>query len=266
MLFENQLTAKPFSIFDTHAHYDDESFNLSRDALLENLGQMGVGYVINNSTDLDGSAEKCLQIAKKHPNCYTAIGVHPETVETKGEPLNEERLRALLHQPSVVAVGEIGLDYYWSTDKKQLQQEVFRRQCEIANEMGLPVIVHDREAHGDTLEILKETKPQGALHCFSGSVETALEIVKLGMYIGIGGVITFKNARKLLEVAEAVPIEKILLETDAPYLAPVPFRGKQCNSSLIYYTAERLAEIKGMSTEEVIKVTAENAKTLFKIK
>ena len=266
MLFYNQLTAKPFSIFDTHAHYDDESFNLSRDALLENLGQMGVGYVINNSTDLEGSAEKCLEIAKKHPNCRTAIGVHPETVETKGEPLNEERLRSLLHQPSVVAVGEIGLDYYWSTDKKQLQQEVFRRQCEIANEMGLPVIVHDREAHGDTLEILQETKPQGALHCFSGSVETALEIVKLGMYIGIGGVITFKNARKLLEVAEAVPIEKILLETDAPYLAPVPFRGKQCNSSLIYYTATKLAEIKGMSTEEVIRITTENAKTLFKIK
>ena len=266
MLFENQLTAKPFSIFDTHAHYDDESFDEIRDELLAKIGKMGVGYIINNSTDLAGSAEKCLEIAKAHKNCYTAIGVHPETVETKGEPLDEERLRALLKQPSVVAVGEIGLDYYWSTDKKQLQHEVFRRQCEIANEMGLPVIVHDREAHGDTLEILQQIKPQGSLHCFSGSVETALEIVKLGMYIGIGGVITFKNARKLIEVAEAVPIEKILLETDAPYLSPVPFRGKHCNSSLIYYTAEKLAEIKGMSIEEVIDITANNAKTLFRLK
>lgn len=266
MLFENQLTAKPFSIFDTHAHYDDESFDPVRDELLENLGEMGVGYIINNSTDLESSAEKCLEIAKKRPCCYTAIGVHPETVETKGEPLDEERLNALLKQPSVVAVGEIGLDYYWSTDKKWLQQEVFRRQCEIANEVGLPVIVHDREAHGDTLEILQETKPKGSLHCFSGSVETALEIVKLGMYIGIGGVITFKNARKLVEVAEAVPIERILLETDAPYLSPVPFRGKQCNSSLIYYTAERIAEIKGLSTEEVISATSNNAKMLFNLK
>lgn len=266
MLFENQKTALPYSIFDTHAHYDDESFDGKRDELLTEIGKMGVGYIINNSTDLYRSAEKCLEIAKNHPNCYTAIGVHPETVETKGEPLDEERLKALLKQPSVVAVGEIGLDYYWSTEQKTLQHKVFRRQCEIANEMRLPVIVHDREAHGDTLEILQETRPKGSLHCFSGSVETALEIVKLGMYIGIGGVITFKNARKLVEVAEAVPIERILLETDAPYLSPVPFRGKQCNSSLIYYTAEKLAEIKGMSTEEVIDITAENAKKLFGIK
>lgn len=266
MLFQNQKTALPYSIFDTHAHYDDESFDPVRDELLENLGEMGVGYVINNSTNLVGSAEKCLEIAKKHPRCYTAIGVHPETVETLGEPLNEERLKSLLKRPSVVAVGEIGLDYYWSTQQKELQHEVFRRQCEIANEVGLPVIVHDREAHGDTLEILQETKPKGSLHCFSGSVETALEIVKLGMYIGIGGVITFKNARKLVEVAEAIPLNRILLETDAPYLSPIPFRGKQCNSSLIYYTAERLAEIKGLSTEEVISVTSNNAKILFNLK
>lgn len=266
MYFEDQEFALPFSIFDTHAHYDDESFDEVRDELLSSIGEKGVGNIINNSTDLDGSAEKCLEIARKHPFCYTAIGVHPETVETRAEELDEEKLKALLKQPSVVAVGEIGLDYYWSTEQKELQKRTFLRQCEIANELSLPVIVHDREAHGDTLEILKATKPQGSLHCFSGSVETALEIVKLGMYIGVGGVVTFKNARKLIEVIEAVPVDRILLETDAPYLSPVPFRGKQCNSSMICHTAQKIAEIKGMSTQEVIDTTAQNAKKLFKIK
>lgn len=266
MFFEDQKFARPFSIFDSHAHYDDESFDPVRDELLSNIGEKGVGYVINNATDLEGSAEKCIEIAKKHSNCYTAVGIHPESVETKGATLDEARLRALAKEPSVVAIGEIGLDYYWSTEHKAEQQAVFLRQCELANELGLPVIVHDREAHGDTLEILKATRPKGSLHCFSGSVETALEFVNLGLYIGIGGVITFKNARKLVEVAEAIPLDRILLETDAPYLSPVPFRGKQCNSSLIYYTAEKIAEIKGLSPQEVIDATTQNAKNLFKIK
>ena len=266
MFFENQIFARPFSIFDTHAHYDDDAFTEDRDELLKALGEKGVGYIINNSTDLEASAEKCLSIAKRHKNCYTAVGVHPEFVETNAKGLDENKLRALLNQPSVVAVGEIGLDYHWSTERKKLQQQVFRRQCEIANEVNMPVIVHDREAHGDTLDILRATNPRGSLHCFSGSAETALEIVNLGMYIGIGGVITFKNARKLLEVAEAVPLEKILLETDAPYLSPVPFRGNRCNSSLICYTAEKIAQIKGTTPQAVIDITAENAKTLFNIK
>lgn len=265
MMFLGEKFAPPFSIFDTHAHYDDQSFDEIRDSLLSQIGEKGVGYIINNSTDLDLSAEKCLQIAEKHPHCYTAVGIHPESIEAKGTTLDESKLRALAKRQSVVAIGEIGLDYYWSTEHKSQQLEMFRRQCELANELGLPVIVHDREAHFDTLEILKQTRPKGSLHCFSGSVETAKEIIKLGLYIGVGGVITFKNARKAVEVVEQIPLESILLETDAPYLAPVPFRGKQCNSAMIYYTAEKIAEIKGISVEKVISTTAENAKRLFKV-
>ena len=257
--------AAPFSVFDTHAHYDDESFDGIRDELLIEIGQKGVGYIINNATDLFESAEKCLSMSRKHKNCYTAVGIHPELVETKGITLDEGRLRALAKENKVVAIGEIGLDYHYSSDRKDLQKAVFKRQCEVANELGLPVIVHDREAHADTLEILREVNPRGSLHCFSGSVETALELVKMGFFIGVGGVLTFKNARKAVEVAEAVPLENILLETDAPYLAPVPFRGKLCHSAYIYYTAERLAEIKGKSAQEIINKTTENAKRLFGI-
>ena len=164
-----------------------------------------------------------------------------------------------------MAVGEIGLDYYWSTEYKIEQKELFIKQIEIAKKLDMPVIVHDREAHNDTFEILKKYKPKGAVHCYSGSTEMAKEIVKLGMYIGIGGVLTFNNAKKLCEVAKEIPIERILLETDAPYLAPVPYRGKINISSYIYYVAEKLAEIKNISLEEVLKVTNENARKLYKI-
>lgn len=263
MDFCQEMFAAPFSIFDTHAHYDDKAFDPIRDELLREIGEMGVGYIINNSTDLEGSAEKCLEMSRKFAICYTAVGVHPELVETKGIGLDEDRLRALAKEKKVVAIGEIGLDYHYSADRKEQQKSVFRRQCEIANELGLPVIVHDREAHGDTLEILCDVTPRGSVHCFSGSVETALELTKRGIFIGIGGVVTFKNARKAVEVAEAVPLERLLLETDAPYLAPVPYRGKLCHSAYIYYTAAKLAEIKGVTAEQVISKTAENAKRLF---
>ena len=265
MDINQELFAPDNSIFDTHAHYDDTSFDEIRDELLEELHFRGVGYIINNATDLESSAEKCLEISQKHPFCYTAIGIHPELVETKGLKANENRLKELVQNQSVVAIGEIGLDYHYSIDRKDLQIEVFCRQCELAKEMDLPVIVHDREAHGDTFEVLRKVKPRGSVHCYSGSPEMAQELVRLGLHIGVGGVITFKNARKLVETVEVIPLESILLETDAPYLAPVPYRGKQCHSAYIYYTALKIAEIKGVSVEEVLKTTYNNACKLFKI-
>lgn len=265
MDLNQEFFAPPKSIFDTHAHYDDERFDENRSELLNTLSEHGVGYIINNSTDLFGSAEKCLKMSDEHRFCYTAVGIHPELVETKGAEVDEARLRELLKRPKVVAIGEIGLDYYWSTDRKEQQKAVFRRQCELANELGVPVIVHDREAHGDTLDILREVRPKGSLHCFSGSREMALELVKLGMYIGVGGVVTFSNARKLVETVEAIPLDRILLETDAPYLSPVPYRGKTCHSAYIYYTAMKIAEIKNIDVCEVLKVTSDNAKKLFSV-
>ncbi|MBQ3549522.1 MAG: TatD family hydrolase [Clostridia bacterium] len=266
MDLNQEFFAPPKSIFDTHAHYDDERFDENRRELLNTLSEHGVGYIINNSTDLYGSAEKCLEMSAEHGFCYTAVGIHPEAVETKGTAVDEARLRELLKRPKVVAIGEIGLDYYWSTDRKEQQKAVFSRQCELANELGVPVIIHDREAHGDTLDIIREIRPKGSLHCFSGSREMALELVKLGMYIGVGGVVTFSNARKLVETVEAIPLERILLETDAPYLSPVPYRGKTCHSAYIYYTAMKIAEIKNISVNEVLRVTLDNAKELFSIK
>ena len=263
MDFCQEFFAKPYSIFDTHAHYDDEAFDDIRDELLTQLGEKGVGYIINNATDLEVSAEKCLEMSKNYNFCYTAVGIHPEFVETRGLTIDESKLYSLANNEKVVAIGEIGLDYHYSTNRKELQKSVFKKQCEIANDLKLPVIIHDREAHGDTLEILKATKPKGSVHCFSGSPEMAKELVNLGLYIGVGGVVTFKNAKKLVETVEQTPIEKLLLETDAPYLSPVPYRGKLCHSAYIYYTALRVAEIKGISVENVISTTTENAKKLF---
>ncbi len=260
---KQELFAPRNSIFDTHAHYDDTVFDESREDLLSALAQNGVGCIINNSTDLFESAEKCLRISEQFSFCYTAVGVHPELVETQGMAVDENRLRELARLERVVAIGEIGLDYHYSADRKQQQIDVFRRQCELGNELNLPVIIHDREAHGDTLDVLREIKPSGSVHCFSGSYEMALELVKLGLHIGVGGVVTFKNARKLVETVEAVPLEKILLETDAPYLSPVPYRSKLCHSAYIYYTALRVAEIKGISVDEVLNATYENALRLF---
>lgn len=261
-MLPEDLESTPFPIIDTHAHYDDAAFDGCRDELLRQIYGYGVKKIINASVDLDYSAENCLSLSRKYPFCLTAIGVHPETVEAGGT-LDEQRLVDLCREPSVVAVGEIGLDYHYSDDKKAEQRDVFKRQCEIANELSLPVVIHDRDAHGDTFEIVNKIRPKGVIHCFSGSVESALEYCRLGMYIGIGGVITFKNARKAVEVAAAVPMENILLETDAPYLAPVPYRGSLCNSAFIIKAAERIAEIKCIPVETVLRTAALNAARLF---
>ncbi len=253
------------TIYDTHAHYDDEVFDNIRDSLFAEMKNYGVGCIINNATDLEKSAEKCIALSKKYDFCYTAIGVHPGTVEQTGILPDRAKLCDLLKTEKVVAVGEIGLDYHWSTDYKELQKKTFIMQCEVANNLDLPVIIHDRDAHGDTFDIVRETKPKGTVHCYSGSPDLALKYAEMGLYIGVGGVVTFKNARKLVETVEVIPLNKILLETDAPYLSPVPFRGSLCHSAYIYLVASKIAEIKNIDIKTVLEVTAANAKTLYNV-
>ncbi len=245
-------------IFDTHAHYTDEQFD-DRDSLLNRLKEENVSEIITCGTDIKSSIES-IALAQKYPFVYAAVGFHPE--ELTRTDVDIAALKNLINQ-RVVAIGEIGLDYYWNKENKEKQKDGFIKQILLAKELSLPIIVHDREAHGDTLEILKEYKPSGVLHCFSGSCEMAKEIIKMGMYIGVGGVITFKNAKNLPEVVYNTPLDRILLETDAPYLAPVPFRSKRNDSSLIPYIAEKIGDIKGKSKEEILKITKENAERLF---
>ncbi len=248
------------SIIDTHAHFNDPKFDEYRDELLSALPSLGVEKIINCGCS-DETSLDCIALAEKYPHIFAAVGYHPCSVQ--GD-INIAAIEKMLSHEKVVAVGEIGLDYYWDKTYIAEQKAAFRLQLELAKKHNMPVIIHDRDAHADTMEIIRKYKPSGVFHCFSGSVETARELVKMGMYIGIGGVLTFKNSRKLKEVAADIPLEYILLETDAPYLSPEPKRGKTNNSSLIIYVAEALAEIKGISIEEVLRITKENATRLFK--
>lgn len=251
-------------IFDSHAHYDDRAFDSDREVLLEECRERGIGYIVNVSASLK-SVETTLALTERYPFIYGAVGVHPDEV---GE-LREESfawLKAQCGKPKVVAVGEIGLDYYWDKEKHELQKLWFRRQMELAKELDLPIIVHSREAASDTLEEIRRAhtpKLRGVIHCFSYSLELAWEYVNMGYYIGIGGVVTFKNAKKLKEVVREIPIERILLETDCPYLAPEPYRGKRNSSLNLPYVAEAIAGLKGMETEDVIRITNENARILY---
>ncbi len=253
-------------IFDSHAHYNDSKFNDDRDIVLESITGKNVGLIMNVADSMR-SLEKVLAIAEKYPFVYASVGVHPEEVTELCEK-DMDILREYTKHTKVKAIGEIGLDYYWGDVEKSLQKKWFSRQIELAREVNLPIIVHDREAHGDTVDILKAEKAHeegGILHCFSGSREMARDVLNLGMYIGIGGTLTFKNARKVKEVAEYVPIESIVLETDAPYLAPEPFRGKRNSSDLIKYVIDALAMIKGISPQEVEEITFQNAKRCYRI-
>lgn len=251
------------NIFDSHAHYTDNAFDTDRESMLGSLKESGVCGVINCATDILSSISS-LELASQYDFIFAACGIHPENVDCIREDYLQS-LKQLAENPKCVAIGEIGLDYHWRQDNKQLQKEIFESQISLSNELSLPVIVHDRDAHGDTLEILKKHKPRGVLHCFSGSVETAAEILKLGMYIGFGGALTFKNARRSVDVAQFLPLERILLETDCPYMAPVPMRGKRNNSAYITFVAEKLAEIKGVSAQEILTATRKNAENLFKL-
>lgn len=231
--------------------------------MLGSLEESGICGVINCGADLD-SSKHSLALAEKYGYIYAACGVHPENIDNLPENYIEI-LTDMAKAEKCVAIGEIGLDYYWRKDNKEMQIQVFEEQVKLANELNLPIIVHDREAHEDTLKILKKHKPKGVVHCFSGSSEMAKEILKIGMYIGLGGALTFKNARKSVEVAEILPLDKLLLETDCPYMAPVPMRGKRNDSSYIPFVAEKIAEIKSTDAQSVLDITTENAKKLFSL-
>lgn len=259
-------------IFETHAHYDDEAFNEDREILLSGMKENGIGTVINIAADLE-SCKTTLALSEKYPFIYGALGVHPSgTGELNANllaELEEEcRKSAVKNGGKTVAVGEIGLDYYWDEPARPLQKEWFKKQIEMGRRLGLPLIIHSRDAARDTLDIMKSCHAEetgGIIHCYAYSVEIAKEFLDMGYHFGIGGVITFQNAKKLKEVTEYLPIEKILLETDSPYLAPVPNRGKRNTSLNLPFVAEEIGKIKGISTEEVIRITADNACRLFGI-
>ena len=249
-------------IFDSHAHYDDERFDADRDELLQRIHREGVEYIMTIGSDLASSRAAC-RLAERYDFIWFAAGIHPE--QAGDAPADyREALKELATHPKCRAIGEIGLDYYWAENPpRERQQALFREQVLLAKELGLPVIIHDREAHADTLKVLRELRPAGVLHCFSGSAEMAREVAALGMYIGFTGAITFKNARKAPQAAAAVPDDLLLIETDCPYMAPEPYRGKRCDSSMLPRVAERLAEIRGRSAEEIVQMTCRNARRLF---
>lgn len=253
-------------IFDTHAHYDDKAFDSDRKELFSNMKKDRVEFVVNVGSDLEAN-RKTLALAEEFPFIYAALGVHPsETGELTED--NILWIQKEARRPKVVAIGEIGLDYYWPEPDKAVQKKWFERQLALAGEMGLPVIVHSRDAAKDTLEILKAWQMQktgGVIHCFSYTKEIAREYLNMDYYFGIGGVLTFKNAKKLVEAAEYIPLNRILLETDCPYLAPEPYRGKRNQSSYISYVAQKLAEIINLSKEEVLAQTMQNAKDFYRI-
>lgn len=252
------------NIFDTHAHYADRAFDEDRYELLDKLPEMGVKYVMLASSSVEDTAENAA-IAQKYGYIYAASGVHPESVDENPENYLDIVRETALSSPKIKAIGEIGLDYHYDGYSREKQLKLFEEQLILAKELDLPVIIHSRDACEDTLNMLKKHRPKGVVHCFSGSAETAKEIIKLGMYIGFTGVLTFKNAKKALKALEEVPLDKLLLETDCPYMAPVPFRGKRCDSSMIAYTAAAAAEIKGIDTQEIIDITCENGKRFYGI-
>lgn len=251
------------NIFDTHSHYDDKQFNPDREVLMKTLQSQGVSYIVSCGCDIE-TTQFNSDIAQQYEYIYFAAGFHPECLE--GASLDDlNKIKKFAQSKKCVAIGEIGLDYHWMNSPKEVQKDFFIKQIELADELDLPVIVHDREAHGDTLDILKSTKPKGVLHCFSGSREMAKEIIKLGMYIGLNGVVTFKNARKSLEVVREIPLDRLVLETDCPYLAPTPMRGKRNDSSLIPYIAEKISEVLDIDAQEILDITSQNAKQLYSI-
>ena len=252
-------------IFDTHAHYDDAQFDADREALLSAMPENGVGLILDPGCDLE-SSRAAIALAEQYPHIYAAVGYHPENCAPYTDA-DLDILRRLAQHPKVVAIGEIGLDYYWEQNPpKEFQQAVFRAQLALARELDLPVIVHDRDAHADCLAIVKEfPEVRGVFHCYSGSAEMARELWKLGWYLGLDGPVTYKNARRTVEVAAEVPLERLLLETDSPYMAPVPKRGTRNDSRNIRCIAEKIAEIRNMTADAIIRVSAENGRRLFGI-
>lgn len=252
------------NIFDTHSHYTDSAFDEDRDILLEQLQSKGVKYVMLAASSIEDSMKNS-ELCSKYDYFYASAGVHPENVDDTPADYIEKLEKIISSNPKMKAIGEIGLDYHYEGFNKEKQIEIFAEQLKLAKKLNLPVIVHSRDATEDTLKLLKEYRPKGVLHCFSGSAETAKEVIKLGMYIGFTGVITFKNARKAIEALSVVPDDKLVLETDCPYMAPVPFRGKRCDSSMICYMAEKASEIKQKTPQEILDITCQNGLKLFEI-
>lgn len=252
------------NIFDTHAHYDDEGFSDDRIELIASLTDKGIDKIVSCGCDIE-TTKLNYELSKQFKHFYFAAGFHPECLDGAG--IDElEKIKYFAQDKKCVAIGEIGLDYHWMSSTKQTQIEFFEKQIMLAKELDMPVIVHDREAHGDTMEILKKTKPKGVVHCFSGSKEMAKEVVRLGMYIGLNGVVTFKNARKSLEVVKEIPIERLVLETDCPYLAPEPYRGRRNDSSYIPYIAKKIGDVIGLDAQNILDITNENAHRLYEMK
>ncbi len=264
MLVEENKTVP--LLFDTHAHYDDMRFDEDRDELIPSLKENGVGAVVDIGCSFD-TLPKAAALAEKYDFFYASAGLHPnDAQEAENNPDTIEILRQYLKKSKTVAIGEIGLDYHWEEPSRQIQKKWFEIQLRLAEETGYPVIIHDREAHGDTMEIIRNhPNVNGIFHSYSGSPEMAEELISRGYYISFSGVLTFKNAAKLPEVAKIVPNDRMLIETDCPYLAPHPYRGKRNDSILMKATAEKLAEIKGISYEEVCAITFENAKKIYRL-
>lgn len=254
-------------LFDTHAHYDDERFDADRDSLLQSLNEKNVELVINVGYDMP-SSKNSIDLAKKYPFIYAAVGVHPHDAKSLAQKDLDELKKMALTEEKVVAIGEIGLDYHYDLSPRDVQREAFAKQIDLAKEVKLPFAVHEREACQDCLDILKSQgvgERGGVMHCFSGSRETAKIVLDMGMYISVGGPVTFKNNVKTVAMVEYAPMDRLFIETDSPYLTPVPHRGKRNDSSYVVHVAEKIAQIKGMDTEEVIEITKNNAKKFFRI-
>ena len=252
-------------LFDTHAHVDDAAFDEDRKELLENLPKQGIKMLLNPGCSLETS-RNAVKNAREYDYIYAAVGSHPDAADEVNEEVLEEYRRMVRENPKVKAIGEIGLDYHYEDVPRQRQQQAFRAQMALARELDLPVIIHDREAHEDCLNIIREfPEVKGVFHCFSGSAEMAKQLAKMGWYVGFTGVVTFKNARRAVEAAAAVPEDRFVIETDCPYMSPEPFRGKRNDPSRVYRMAEKLAEIRGLSLEEVQRITLENGKRLYRI-
>ena len=254
-------------MIDSHVHLDDPAFDEDRDSLIKSLGDNGIELVINNSSDLP-SSERSVELANKYENIYAAIRVHPHEAKTYDDQV-EERLIELSKNEKVMAIGEIGLDYYYDNSPRDVQKEVFKRQIELAARLGKNIVIHSRDAVKDTFDILKEAHEKyeftALIHCFSQSVEMMEEYVKMGDYLALGGAVTFKNAKTPKEVAKKVPLDRLLLETDCPYMTPVPYRGKRNEPKLVKFVCQYIADLRQIDPEEVEKITAENTKRFFGI-
>lgn len=252
-------------LFDTHAHLDDRAFDDDREELLSGLADRGTALVMNPGCSL-ASSQNAVKLANTYDFVYAAVGSHPDAADEVNEDVLEAYRRLVRENPKVKAIGEIGIDYHYEDIPRALQLKAFRSQMALARELRLPVIVHEREAHEDGMAVVKEfPEVKGVFHCYSGSAEMARQLVNLGWYIGFTGVLTFKNARKAIETAQSIPLERIVLETDCPYMAPVPHRGKRNDPGYLMYMAEKLAEIRNLPVEEIHRVTTENGKRLYRI-